>query len=105
MTQLANSLNQMSNFFYKEMETRAVEEGELLGALNPITIDELKKSAKTGKDVTDRLGYGSKRKGAWVLPLKVLQHEMEMEPSRDYQKFMSKASRARTFLSRNCRRT
>ena len=38
MTQLANSLNQMSNFFYKEMQTRAVEEGEMYGAANPITL-------------------------------------------------------------------
>ena len=92
MTQLANSLNQMSNFFYKEMETRTVEEGELLGAANPITIDELKKSAKTGKDVTDRLGYGAKGKAARGAAFKVLQHEMEMEASRDYQNFMTKAS-------------
>ena len=41
MTQLANSLNQMSNFFYKEMETRAVEEGEMYGAANPITLEQL----------------------------------------------------------------
>ncbi len=92
MSQLASSLNQMSNFFYKEMETRAVEEGQLLGAANPITIDELKKSAKTGEDVTDRLGYGAKGKAARGAAFKVLQHEMEMEASRDYQNFMTKAS-------------
>lgn len=43
MSQLASSLNQMSKFFYKEMETRVVEEGAMLGAANPITIEELKK--------------------------------------------------------------
>lgn len=92
MSQLASSLNQMSKFFYKEMETRVVEEGAMLGAANPITIEELKKAAQTGEDVTGRLGYGAKGQAARETAFQVLQHEMEMEASRDYQNFMTKAS-------------
>ena len=90
--QTSNLLNQMSNFFFKEMETRVVEEGAMLGAANPITIEELKKAAQTGEDVTDRLGYGAKGQAARKTAFQVLQHEMEMEASRDYQNFMTKAS-------------
>jgi hypothetical protein len=64
MTQLANSLNQMSNFFYKEMETRAVEEGEMYGAANPITLEQLSNSRKTGEDVLKNYGYGAKGRAA-----------------------------------------
>ena len=64
MTQLANSLNQMSNFFYKEMETRAVEEGEMYGAANPITLEQLANARKTGEDVLKNYGYGAKGRAA-----------------------------------------
>ena len=37
----------MNNFFFKEMQTRAVEEGEIYGATNPITMDELEQAART----------------------------------------------------------
>lgn len=64
MTQLADSLNQMSNFFYKEMETRAVEEGEMYGAANPITLEQLANARKTGEDVLKNYGYGAKGRAA-----------------------------------------
>lgn len=64
MSQLASSLNQMSNFFYKEMETRAVEEGEMYGAANPITLEQLANARKTGEDVLKNYGYGAKGRAA-----------------------------------------
>tara|TARA_S200002703_G_scaffold158299_1_gene168266 strand:- start:1182 stop:2933 length:1752 start_codon:yes stop_codon:yes gene_type:complete len=64
MSQLASSLNKMSNFFYKEMETRAVEEGEMYGAANPITLEQLSNSRKTGEDVLKNYGYGAKGRAA-----------------------------------------
>lgn len=64
MSQLASSLNQMSNFFYKEMETRAIEEGEMYGAANPITLEQLANARKTGEDVLKNYGYGAKGRAA-----------------------------------------
>lgn len=91
MTQLANSLNQMSNFFYKEMETRAVEEGEMYGAANPITIEELQKAIKTGEDVTDRLGYGLKGRAARSTAFGNVMTEIELQASRDYVTLIEQA--------------
>jgi len=91
MTQLANSLNQMSNFFYKEMETRAVEEGEMYGAANPITIEELQKAIKTGEDVTDRLGYGLKGRAARSTAFGNVMTEIELQASRDYVTLIDQA--------------
>ena len=64
MSQLASSLNQMSKFFYKEMETREVEEGEMYGAANPITLEQLANARKTGEDVLKNYGYGAKGRAA-----------------------------------------
>ena len=64
MSQLASSLNQMSKFFYKEMETRVVEEGEMYGAANPITLEQLANARKTGEDVLKNYGYGAKGRAA-----------------------------------------
>ena len=43
-SQITKLLNTMSGFFYDQMAEKVVEEGELLGARNPITIDEIKKA-------------------------------------------------------------
>ena len=91
MTQLANSLNQMSNFFYKEMETRAEEEGEMYGAANPITIEELQKAIKTGEDVTNRLGYGLKGRAARSTAFGNVMTEIELQASRDYVTLIDQA--------------
>ena len=91
MSQLASSLNQMSNFFYKEMETRAKEEGEMYGAANPITIEELQKAIKTGEDVTDRLGYGLKGRAARSTAFGNVMTEIELQASRDYVTLIEQA--------------
>jgi hypothetical protein len=91
MSQLASSLNQMSNFFYKEMETRAIEEGEMYGAANPITIEELQKAIKTGEDVTDRLGYGLKGRAARSTAFGNVMTEIELQASRDYVTLIEQA--------------
>lgn len=90
MSQLASSLNQMSNFFYKEMETRAVEEGEMYGATNPITLEELRKMEE-GEDITGRFGYGAKGKAARKAAFGALQSEIEIEASKDYQTYIMNA--------------
>jgi hypothetical protein len=54
----------MSKFFYKEMETRVVEEGEMYGAANPITLEQLANARKTGEDVLKNYGYGAKGRAA-----------------------------------------
>ena len=91
MSQLASSLNQMSSFFYDQMNVRAVEEGEIYGAANPITIDELEQAAKTGEDVTGRLGYGLKGKAARSTAFASVISEIELEASRDYMAYIENA--------------
>jgi hypothetical protein len=91
MSALSQNLNQMTNFFFKEMQTRAVEEGEIYGATNPITMDELEQAAKTGEDVTGRLGYGLKGKAARSTAFASVISEIELEASRDYMGYIENA--------------
>jgi hypothetical protein len=91
MSALSQNLNQMTNFFFKEMQTRAVEEGEIYGATNPITMDELEQAAKTGEDVTGRLGYGLKGKAARSTAFASVISEIELEASRDYMAYIENA--------------
>tara|TARA_R100000781_G_scaffold96859_1_gene60765 strand:- start:181 stop:1968 length:1788 start_codon:yes stop_codon:yes gene_type:complete len=91
MSALSQNLNQMTNFFFKEMQTRAVEEGEIYGATNPITMDELEKAARTGEDVTGRLGYGLKGKAARSTAFASVISEIELEASRDYTAYIENA--------------
>jgi hypothetical protein len=91
MSALSQNLNQMTNFFFKEMETRAVEEGEIYGATNPITMDELEQAARTGEDVTGRLGYGLKGKAARSTAFASVISEIELEASRDYMAYIENA--------------
>jgi hypothetical protein len=67
------------------MAEKVVEEGELLGARNPITIDEIKKAQQTGENVLGRLGYGAKGKAARSTALQILQNEIEVEARREFQ--------------------
>jgi hypothetical protein len=80
----------MSKFFYKEMETRVVEEGEMYGAANPITLEELRKMEE-GEDITGRFGYGAKGKAARKAAFGALQSEIEIEASKDYQTYIMNA--------------
>lgn len=91
MSALSQNLNQMTNFFFKEMETRAVEEGEIYGATNPITMDELEQAARTGEDVTSRLGYGLKGQAARSTAFASVISEIELEASRDYMAYIENA--------------
>ena len=91
MSALSENLNQMTNFFFKEMQTRAVEEGEIYGATNPITMDELEQAARTGEDVTGRLGYGLKGKAARSTAFASVISEIELEASRDYMAYIENA--------------
>ena len=89
--QMTRLLNTMSGFFFDKMQTRAVEEGELLGARNPITIDEIKKAQQTGENVVGRLGYGMKGKAARSTAFKILQNEIEVEARREFQNVTNEA--------------
>ena len=89
--QITDLLSSMSSFFFDQMQTRAVEEGELLGARNPITIDEIKKAQQTGENVLGRLGYGAKGKAARSTALQILQNEIEVEARKEFQNVMTKA--------------
>lgn len=91
MSALSQNLNQMTNFFFKEMQTRAVEEGEIYGATNPITMDELEQAARTGEDVTSRLGYGLKGQAARSTAFASVISEIELEASRDYMAYIENA--------------
>lgn len=91
MSALSQNLNQMTNFFFKEMQTRAVEEGEIYGATNPITMDELEQAARTGEDVTGRLGYGLKGQAARSTAFASVISEIELEASRDYMAYIENA--------------
>ncbi len=90
MSALSQNLNQMTNFFFKEMQTRAVEEGEIYGATNPITLKELEQMEE-GQNITNRLGYGAKGKAARKAAFQALQSEIEIEASKEYQTYMSNA--------------
>lgn len=91
MSALSQNLNQMTDFFFKEMQTRAVEEGEIYGATNPITMDELEQAARTGEDVTGRLGYGLKGQAARSTAFASVISEIELEASRDYMAYIENA--------------
>tara|TARA_R100000697_G_scaffold121173_1_gene147615 strand:- start:523 stop:2307 length:1785 start_codon:yes stop_codon:yes gene_type:complete len=73
------------------MAEKVVEEGELLGARNPITIDEIKKAQQTGENVVGRLGYGMKGKAARSTAFKILQNEIEVEARREFQNVTNEA--------------
>mgnify|MGYP003120264614 CR=1 FL=1 len=88
---MAKMLSTMSGFFYDQMAERVVEEGEMYGAANPITIEELQKAQETGEDPTDRLGYGLKGKAARGVALKILQNEIEIEATKEFNNYMSEA--------------
>jgi len=84
-------LDNMSSFFFDQMQEKVVEEGEMLGARNPITIDEIKKAQETGENVLGRLGYGLKGKAARSTAFKILQNEIEVEARREFQNVITKA--------------
>lgn len=90
-SQITQLLNTMSSFFYDQMAEKVVEEGELLGARNPITIDEIKKAQQTGENVVGRLGYGMKGKAARSTAFKILQNEIEVEARREFQNVTNEA--------------
>ena len=88
---MAKMLSQMSGFFYDQMTEKVVEEGEMYGAANPITIEEIKKAQQTGENVVGRLGYGLKGKAARGTALQILQNEIEIEARREFQNVTNEA--------------
>lgn len=88
---MGKMLDNMSSFFFDQMQEKVVEEGEMLGARNPITIDEIKKAQETGENVLGRLGYGLKGKAARSTAFEILQNEIEVEARREFQNVITKA--------------
>ena len=90
-SQITQLLNTMSGFFYDQMAEKVVEEGEMYGATNPITMEELEKASQTGEDPTKRLGYGLKGKAARSTAFQSVMSEIELQATRDYAQFISVA--------------
>ena len=84
MSALSQNLNQMTNFFFKEMETRVQEEGALYGATNPITLEQIKKANQTGEDVFKGYGYGTKGKFARSAALEGLVLDVETQAVKSF---------------------
>ena len=92
-SQITKLLNTMSGFFYDQMAEKVVEEGEMYGATNPITIEELQKAIKTGENVTNRLGYGTRGRAARSTAFQSVMSEIELQASRDYITLIEEAKK------------
>ena len=90
-SQITKLLNTMSGFFYDQMAEKVVEEGEMYGATNPITMEELEKASQTGEDPTKRLGYGTRGIAARSTAFQSVMAEIELQATRDYAQFISLA--------------
>ena len=90
-SQITKLLNTMSGFFYDQMQEKVVEEGQMYGATNPITMEELKKAAQTGEDPTKRLGFGTKGKAARSTAFQSVMSEIQLQATRDYAQFVTQA--------------
>jgi len=90
-SQITQLLNTMSGFFYDQMAEKVVEEGEMYGATNPITMEELEKASKTGEDPTKRLGYGLKGKAARSTAFQNVMSEIELQATRDFSEYITQA--------------
>ena len=90
-SQITQLLNTMSGFFYDQMAEKVVEEGEMYGATNPITMEELEKASQTGEDPTKRLGYGTRGIAARSTAFQSVMAEIELQATRDYAQFISLA--------------
>jgi hypothetical protein len=89
--QMTKLLNTMSGFFYDQMQERVVEEGQMYGATNPITMEELKKASQTGEDPTKRLGFGTKGKAARSTAFQNVMSEIELQATRDFSEYITQA--------------
>ena len=90
-SQITKLLNTMSGFFYDQMQEKVVEEGQMYGATNPITMEELKKASQTGEDPTKRLGFGTKGKAARSTAFQSVMSEIQLQATRDYAQFVTQA--------------
>jgi len=90
-SQITQLLNTMSGFFYDQMAEKVVEEGEMYGATNPITMEELEKASQTGEDPTKRLGYGLKGKAARSTAFQSVMSEIELQATRDFSEYITQA--------------
>ena len=90
-SQITQLLNTMSGFFYDQMAEKVVEEGELYGATNPISMEELEKASQTGEDPTKRLGYGLKGKAARSTAFQNVMSEIELQATRDFSEYITQA--------------
>ena len=90
-SQITKLLNNMSGFFYDQMAEKVVEEGQMYGATNPITMEELEKASLTGEDPTKRLGYGTKGKAARSTAFQSVMSEIELQATRDFSEYITQA--------------
>ena len=90
-SQITQLLNTMSGFFYDQMAEKVVEEGEMYGATNPITMEELEKASQTGEDPTKRLGYGTRGRAARSTAFQSVMSEIELQATRDFSEYITQA--------------
>ena len=77
-------LDNMSSFFFDQMQEKVVEEAEQYGAANPITLEQLSNAQQSGEDVLKKYGYGTRGKVARSKALEGLILDVESEAARTF---------------------
>lgn len=77
-------LDNMSSFFFEQMQEKVVEEAEQYGAANPITLEQLSNAQQSGEDVLKKYGYGTRGKVARSKALEGLILDVESEAARTF---------------------
>lgn len=88
---MGKMLDNMSSFFFDQMQEKVVEEGQMYGATNPITMEELEQASQTGEDPTKRLGFGTRGKAARSTAFLNVMSEIELQATRDFSEYITQA--------------
>lgn len=81
---MGKMLDNMSSFFFDQMQEKVVEEAEQYGAANPITLEQLANAQQSGEDVLKKYGYGTKGKAARSKALEGLILDVESEAAKTF---------------------
>ena len=81
---MGKMLDNMSSFFFEQMQEKVVEEAEQYGAANPITLEQLSNAQQSGEDVLKKYGYGTRGKVARSKALEGLILDVESEAARTF---------------------
>ena len=83
-SRMGKLLDNMSSFFFEQMQEKVVEEAEQYGAANPITLEQLSNAQQSGEDVLKKYGYGTRGKVARSKALEGLILDVESEAARTF---------------------